>query len=345
MIQSIIGTSFTGGGGGGTPPNSPTFVANNYNPLEGTTITFTISGITDVSEGTTLYWWIDGTSPSSSRAYQFVENIDNGTLQLYTDGSGTLGGTFTLTPNTGGISFNIYIGYGLYGGFLNLLSDVFVNAVIVLTNNFTIEWWQKMTDSVSSYDRLFDVGTNPGESIGFSEELLGNRLIVWTGGGFVSDYAFQNISDLYNTWVHFAIVRNNNTMELYKDGTRLFYSSSNRLITDNSSYLEIGGGSYQKFKGYLTNFHFLKGVTKYNGNFTPSTTPLNPIDYTETKLLLSVTSSNTAFIDSTGNHIASIIGGTWSSESPFTDGSGSIYFDGVSNHLNFPGSNDWAIDL
>lgn len=44
----------------------------------------------------------------------------------YTDGSGTLGGTFTLTPNTGGISFNFYIGYSLYGGFLNLPSDVWV---------------------------------------------------------------------------------------------------------------------------------------------------------------------------------------------------------------------------
>ena len=95
-------------------------------PTPGTTVTFTISGITGVSEGTYLYWWIDGTSGQYSRADQFVENIDNCTLQLYTDGSGTLGGTFTLTPNTGGISFNFYIGYSLYGGFLNLPSDVWV---------------------------------------------------------------------------------------------------------------------------------------------------------------------------------------------------------------------------
>lgn len=338
MIQSIIGTSFTVSG---TPtPSQPTFVVDNYNPTQGTTITFTISGITGVSQGTYLYWWIDGTSHSNSRADQFVENIDNGTLQLYTDGSGTLGGTFTLTPNTGSISFNIYIGYSLYGGFLNLPSDVWVT---ILTNNFTIEWWQKMTSSVSNYDRLFDVGNNPAESIGFSEEVQGNRLIVWTGGEL--DSTSYTISNLYNTWVHFAIVRNSNTVELYKDGTRLFYSSSNRLILNNISDLEIGGGSNQKFNGYLTNFHFLKGVAKYNGNFTPSTTPLNPTSFTETKLLLSVTSSNTTFDDSTGNHIASIIGGTWSSQSPFSDGSGSIYFDGVSTYLNFPGSNDWAIDL
>ena len=124
MIQSIIGTSFTGGGGGGTPPNTPTFVANNYNPTQGTTITFTISGITGVSEGTFLYWWIDGTSPSFSRANQFVENRDNSFIQLYIDGSGTLGGTFTLTPNTSGISFNFYIGYNLYGGFLALPQNI-----------------------------------------------------------------------------------------------------------------------------------------------------------------------------------------------------------------------------
>jgi hypothetical protein len=340
MIQSIIGTSFTGGGGTPPPPSQPTFVANNYSPLEGTTITFTISGITGVSEGTFLYWWIDGTSPSYSRANQFVENIDNSVIQIYTDGSGKLGGTFNLTPNTGGISFNIYIGYNLYGGFLNLSSDVYVN---LPNNNFTVEWWQKMTSSVSSYDRLFVVGDNPNESIGFSEELQGNILAVWTDGSL--DYIFSNISSLYNTWVHFAIVRNNNTLALYYNGTRVFNVNSSRIIEDNTSSLQIGGGSNQKFNGYLTNFHFLKGVAKYNGNFTPSTTPLNPTIYTETKLLLSVTSSNTAFIDSTGGHTASIIGGTWSSQSPFSDGSGSIYFDGVSTYLYFPASNDWAIDL
>jgi hypothetical protein len=129
MIQSIIGTSFTGGGGG-TQPSQPTFVADNYNPSPYSTITFTISGITGVSEGTYIYWWIDGTSPSFSRADQFVENIDNSFIQIYTDGSGTLGGTFDLTPNQGDISFNIYIGYGLYGGFLNLPSDVFVQPSI-----------------------------------------------------------------------------------------------------------------------------------------------------------------------------------------------------------------------
>jgi len=125
MIQSIIGTSFTGGGGGGTP-NTPTFAASNYNPTPGTTIRFNISGITGVSEGTLLYWWIDGTSGQYSRADQFVENIDNSTLQLYNEGNGTLGGQFTLTPNQSGISFNFYIGYSLYGGFLNLPSDVWV---------------------------------------------------------------------------------------------------------------------------------------------------------------------------------------------------------------------------
>ena len=123
MIQSIIGTSFTGGG---TPPNTPTFVADNYNPTQGNTITFTISGITGVSEGTTLYWWIDGTSGQYSRADQFVENIDNSTLQLSPDGNGALGGQFTLTPNQTGISFNFYIGYSLYGGFLALPQNIVV---------------------------------------------------------------------------------------------------------------------------------------------------------------------------------------------------------------------------
>ena len=120
MILSIIGTSFTGGGF--TPV---TFVASTYITLTNNTITFTISGITGVSEGTLLYWWIDGTSAGYSRADQFNEGIDNDTLELYTE-SGTLGATFTLTPIARGITFNIYIGYTLYNGFLNLPSDIVV---------------------------------------------------------------------------------------------------------------------------------------------------------------------------------------------------------------------------
>lgn len=123
MILSIIGTSFTGGG---FTPLPVTFVANTYITSPNITITFTVSGITGVSEGTLLYWWIDGTSPSYSRAEQFLENIDNSTLQLYPDGNGGLGGTFNLTPIQSGITFNIYIGYSLYGGFLNLPSDVVI---------------------------------------------------------------------------------------------------------------------------------------------------------------------------------------------------------------------------
>lgn len=122
MILSIIGTSFTGGG---FTPSPVKFVASAYIIPPGGTITFTISGITSVSEGTFLYWWIDGTSAEFSRAEQFNEGIDNDTLQLYTDKSGTLGATFALTPNVN-MTFNIYIGYTLYNGFLNLPSDIVV---------------------------------------------------------------------------------------------------------------------------------------------------------------------------------------------------------------------------
>ena len=329
MIQSIIGTSFTGG------VVTPTFVASNYNPLEGTTITFTISGITDASEGTTLYWWIDGTSGQYSRADQFVENIDNDTLQLSPDGNGALGGTFTLTPNQGDINFNFYIGYSLYGGFLNLSQNI---TVFNDVNDFTIEWWQKMETSVGLYDVLFSVGSN----LRFSEQLQGNNLTIWTGNSG-SGISSQNIPGLYNTWVHFAIVRDSNIIKLYKNGISLLSTPNDSLIQNNSDDLQIAKYVDNYFQGYITNFHFLKIFVKYNGNFTPSTTPLTKTP--ETRLLLSVTSSNTAFIDRTGNHVASVIGATWSSESPFSDGSGSIYFDG-SSYLGFSAiNNDWAIDL
>lgn len=330
IIQSIIASSFYSESSQQQPT---TFVASNYAPTEGNTIVFTISS-SEISNGTTLVWWIDGTSNGSQLADQFVENVNNGTVVLSNNEA-----SFSLTPVVGSnrITFNIYIGYSLYQGFINLPSDV---NIYLNKNDFTVEWWQKMTNAVSNNDRLFEVGSWPAESIGFSEELIASGLFVWTGGSY--NNTSLSIPTLYNTWVHFAICRKNGILRLYKDGNYIISASNQNEILDNQNELVIGGSSnnINNFNGYLTNFHFVKGTAKYDSNFTPSTTPLTPIS--TTKLLLLTDNTQDAFIDSSSTHTVNLTGATWSSESPFNTG-GSLYFDG-SSHISFPANEDWAID-
>jgi hypothetical protein len=103
-----------------------------------------------------------------------------------------------------------------------------------------------MTANAGSYDRLFNVGDNPTDQIGFSEESQGNVLAVWTDAS--PDYVFTAISNLYNSWVHFAIVRNNNVLELYYNGTSVLNTHNNRLIEDNTSdkpFINCGGIEFE----------------------------------------------------------------------------------------------------
>lgn len=331
IIQSIIGTSFFGDS---IDTPTTTFVASSYSQNEGNPIIFTIT-TNSISDGTTLYWWIDGTSNNTQLADQFTENINSGTVQI-SGGSAT----FTLTPvlNSNNITFNIYIGYSLYQGFLNLPSNI---TIVDNKSDFTIEWWQKTVNSVSNNDRLFEVGAWPEESIGFSEELIASGLFIWTGGSY--DNVSQNIPSLYNVWVHFAICRHNGIINLYKNGSSILSRSSNNSILNNNTDLVIGGSlnNVNNYNGYLTNFHIIKGVSKYTEPFTPSINPTIPD--AETKLLLNVTDSSNTYTDnSTRSHVATIIGGTYDTDTPLTSG-GSIYFDGTST-LIFPASDDWAID-
>lgn len=167
------------------------------------------------------------------------------------------------------------------------------------TGDYTIEWFQYQT-STSSFPRPFAIGTYPSTVIGVSIE--GGTFYYWANNSF--RYS-NSAGTVLNTWVHFAVVRQNNVTKIYRNGTLLGSQiTDNNNITNTSTALTIGNETTKStgaaFVGRITNFRWVKGLAVYTGNFSPptsaltATAPANPyggsntsaIDAGYTKLLL-----------------------------------------------------------
>jgi hypothetical protein len=174
------------------------------------------------------------------------------------------------------------------------------------TGNFTIETW--VFPNGSNYNLgIFHLATAsylPSNATGLAVAFLGtNTFNVYsdTGGG-------TNVTATYstNTWIHIALVKNNNVLTLYVNGIGYVVKASD---TNNytATYLAIGGyyGTSNLMTGYISNFRVVKGVAVYTGAFTPSVVPLTAI--TGTSLLtcqyntLYDASANRFTITRTGN--------------------------------------------
>jgi uncharacterized protein YjbI with pentapeptide repeats len=143
------------------------------------------------------------------------------------------------------------------------------SALIIGTADFTIEWYQYQTDN-NGAPRIFEFNNNrsPGVS------LEGGRFYWWSAFSTNNSAAIT----FKNTWVHFAVVRISGTITIYRNGSSILTFSDTTNYT-TSSDLIIGCqaniseyASLTSFGGQLRYFHFLKGIGKYTGTFTPVTT-------------------------------------------------------------------------
>lgn len=79
-----------------------------------------------------------------------------------------------------------------------------------------------------------------------------------------------------NTWSHIAVTRAGTTMTIYLNGAVAASGTVNNGATTGTS-LAIGndpsGLANRQFAGYIDDLRITKGVVRYSGTFTPSTTP------------------------------------------------------------------------
>ena len=91
------------------------------------------------------------------------------------------------------------------------------------------------------------------------------------------DGSFDTGSDLNNlhafdAWHHVALTRDGSKMYIFLNGEMI--TSSSNVHNKTSQYLIIGGhqSTSRLFKGYISNFRYVKGQCLYSENFTVPTT-------------------------------------------------------------------------
>jgi hypothetical protein len=187
------------------------------------------------------------------------------------------------------------------------------------SGDFTIEWFQYATTVGNSYPRVFSIGSYSSQSIAVSHEGSDSSrtFYAWVSGANLIESG-QNYT---GRWVHFALSRSGQNLRVFRDGTQIGTTLTNSTNFNNTTdVLRIGNestvSSGAAFKGYITNFRWVKGSALYTSNFSKPIQPLTAV--ANTKLLLLAVTSGTVSNDSSGlGKTVTNSDITWSALSPF----------------------------
>lgn len=208
--------------------------------------------------------------------------------------------------------------------------------------DFTIEWFIKVTSwsTPTGHPRPFSLGSYPAPNAVSIEE-DGDHFYWWTNGDYPVDASSLSLST--NTWYHMAVTRDNGALSIYVDGTRVGTGTFEDAIPSLGNILYVGAEPGDSVvNGKMTNFRWNSSV-KYRGDsFVVPTSPLTADS--NTKLLLLATDSGHLTTDSStfARTVTNNDSATWSSDSPFMSGGGSIDFAGT-GYFTIPASSDWDL--
>jgi hypothetical protein len=244
------------------------------------------------------------------------------------------------------------------------------------TLSFTVEGWIYLTAYPASITNGGLFGTVNGSTSGYylnpGQDINTLRVTSNASGAWQDDITVTAGNGVpLNTWTHLAMVRNGDSLVLYKNGVNVASRAGvvtwNYSSPNNSGYVGYSNdGSIVRYvNGYITNVRVVKGTAVYTSAFTPSTIPL-PVTQSanvygvpsaavlvaNTALLLSA--YNEPFYTneySANNRVISVLGAPGRSGfSPFYT-KGSLYFDGASyltivpNNANLNlGTGDFTIE-
>jgi len=221
------------------------------------------------------------------------------------------------------------------------------------SGDFTIECWvrfnaltfqpiysQGLTGSGSAEDHLCFHGSNGLQFINHP-----------TSGGTAIDINQGDITGwVIDTWYHVALTRENTTYYLFRDGIELASLTDASTIENKTSAILIGAindssiGNF--YDGYIDEYRVSKGIARYVGAFTPSTTAFTSDQYTKLLLHCDGADDGTTFTDSADSaprHTITANGDVANTRAVRKIGDSSIYFDGTTDWLESPDSSDWQL--
>ena len=169
--------------------------------------------------------------------------------------------------------------------------------------DFTFESWVYPTDMSS--DRYWcskGDGNLPGTAMDVRFDSDGQIRINF----YVSSTAYSlhtgSRALQENVWSHVAVVRSGTSFKSYVNGKETSSATHDITISDVSATFKIGilEGVGTGFKGYMSDFRFVRGKAVYTEEFTPPVYALEPIDGT---VLLCCNNPDSAGADGTGKTI------------------------------------------
>jgi hypothetical protein len=194
------------------------------------------------------------------------------------------------------------------------------------TGDYTIEFWMKPTDSntyVFMYDHYYP------QIARYSD----GRLIVWTAGSGGNQYSTTTVNNT-GSWYHIAMTRESSLTKVFINGAQeISFTDTSNIDSALPAYIgRYNNDTSHNYKGYLSNFHIIKGHAKYTAPFTPPSS-LAPA-HANTVALLDFADSSMR--DETSKHNLNIIGDTKLSSTQAKFGGTSMIFDGNADGIQLP---------
>ncbi len=201
----------------------------------------------------------------------FSASIDDGGSGSFVNPSLTIGSAVTT------VAQSPFVGGGNSYSFISSVNS-FIDTPAssdwaVGTEDFTIEWFQYQT-TTTGFQRAFTVDDFNSIDIGVSVESA--TFYYWANSSF--RYSSSGATTA-NVWIHWAVVRQSGVTKVYKNGTQLGSQITDTNDINNTiDQLTIGNentpSTLAAFRGYITNFRWVKGLAVYTGNFTIPTSTL-----------------------------------------------------------------------
>jgi hypothetical protein len=156
------------------------------------------------------------------------------------------------------------------------------------SGDFTIEYWEYRTDSSSNRSVMCRTNTDQGYNPFIIGYATSNRVKAYfcqapnyDNWNVASELDMGAIS--LNSWVHYAVVRQGNTIRTYQNGTQVATTTSSATIAVGNGPLNIGRYNNNYFyQGYLDDIRITKGICRYpdGTTFSVRTLPFSNIGAT-----------------------------------------------------------------
>lgn len=212
--------------------------------------------------------------------------------------------SFDGTGSNAGYEIQAYRFAGTSNSFVSIPNTA---ALRVGTGDFTVEWYQNLTD-ITNYPStmtVYAMGTQP--TLNFGLALHRGAPGTLRLNAFMNGVAMNAAGALFNLensdlyWRHFSVTRRSGSLFFSVDGQQSGPITATQNITDTVNAFTLGketnGTSLTAFQGHITNFHFVNGAALYGlGNFTPPARPIQPV--ANTVLLLRATNEAGLTVDS-----------------------------------------------